>query len=457
MGILLSKPLHETQKRPCDDQLKQVHQKKRKIVSNQLQLVDINNDCLQKIFNCLSLEDLFNVAESHPQFSTAVRMVYSHRYRNKKVCLNFDSINVSGVMGIEVRMDVAAIFFQHFGSTLSSLFINFHSNHDIEIEKSLQDHCANSLIDLELVSCDTSNFSAITEPFEKVEKLTITKSTLNQKLSQLNLWFPCVTCLELINVNSLQPEGLAANLQQLKSLVIHNEKMTISLATVGGLLRANPQIESLIFYSDYDADYLHLISKYLPHLRDLELWSPDDRFLDYDDEMIRFESVDKFTLVAPYPRGEFVVNMPFVFTHLRELMLDGFNEFKGQLLEFIKKNPSVTQLNLIPCLNDWDDLTCDDLTSTVNSLPNLIALTFSANTFTKNDIIRFLMQNKNLQMVCMIFIDLPIWPDFPAAIGTKWTFAMYYAATEIDCHFFKFNRKNAVSSLQRVFIDYERD
>lgn len=214
--------------------------------------------------------------------------------------------------------------------------------------------------------------------------------------------------------------------------------MTIPLASIVGLLRANPQLVSLVLNCDYDFDFLQLASEYLRRLTELELWAPDDRFISFDDETVRFESIEKFTLVASKVRGEFVVNMPFAFGHLKALTLDGFNEFKGHLIKFIKANRGIQQLNLIPCIDDWDDLTFEDLMSIINALPDLVELEFCGDTFEEEDIVQLLMTNKQLQTVRVSFIDVPIWPDFVPAIKTEWTLTVF--CTSESTHFFELDR-----------------
>ena len=146
-----------------------VHLKKQKIDSkHRLQLVDINNDCLIDVFEYLSLEDLFNVAETHSSLVPAAQLVFARRYRKKEFFLNLDTVRFLSDDCIEVRKDIAAAFVRLFGTALSSLFINFDCHHEQDIEESLLDNCSNTLTKLELALCNTSNLNTIDEPFRKV-------------------------------------------------------------------------------------------------------------------------------------------------------------------------------------------------------------------------------------------------------------------------------------------------
>lgn len=139
------------------------------------------------------------------------------------------------------------------------------------------------------------------------------------------------------------------------------------------------------------------------------------------------------------------MNMPFVLTNLQTLTLDGFNEFKGPLNNFIKQNEGIKHLDLIPCFDDWDDMIIDLLASIVGSLPNLVELTFQGDTSTIDDIIQFLNVYKNLQIVRVLFPIPPNWPAFAATMGVKWTVEVYHircVGGNMICYAYKLDRNN---------------
>lgn len=431
MGNEQGKLVAKAEKRALDANSNEIQaQKKPKIVENPLKLVDINDDCLQAIFEHLDLESLVNIAETDDHFTTAAKSVFSRRYRNKKYVMSTFLIGKSDYIAIEKSF--AALLFRHFGEFISDLLVDCLSQHDKTSEKSILLYCSSFLVNLDLVYTTTNCFKTIEKPFEKVEKLAIVRGMLNQKMSQLNVWFPNLTSLELFNVKFLEPQTVEVHLPALKQLMIHNDQMTLQQSTIVELLRLNPQVEVLRWRQlTYDASLVRSISECLPLLEELELWSPEDRFSSFGNQKICFETVKKFTLNTFYHRAEFVENMPFRFKALRELILDGFNQFQDDLLNFVIENHDLTKLCLTPFIGDFDDLTLEDLHKIVDSLPKLVDLEFCGDLFSKHELIPFLTDSKMLQKVRLLFIDLPLCPHFRAELKTDWNIATY--CVDVEC------------------------
>ncbi|XP_055302504.1 uncharacterized protein LOC129568533 [Sitodiplosis mosellana] len=393
-------------KRSCNQSCSEITSpKKPKITVDPLHLTDINDDCLEVIFKCLGWADLVNVADSDERFVGVAQSVYSRRYQSKAVSLNLNAIDFKAAHDKKAHADpkigkeIAEAFFRQFGHLVSSVSFNSMAQYAINIEKSLLKHCADSLTALELLLCRHINFETLNEPLEKVESLAITKSFLGQKLSKLNIWFPNLVSLRLVQVELQQPKALEVNFAQLKQLVIYNEDQTIPQATIGELLRFNPQLKTLILQCKLDVDFLQRIAECTSLVETLELWAPNDRFESFGEQKVSFEGVKKFKLNSWFHWGEFLLGVPFKFSKLDKLSLNGFNEFKGEMLNFIKQNQDVTELSLLPILDDWDDLTFDDLESIVVSLPKLVELEFCGDLFTRKELILLLSKNKDLKKV----------------------------------------------------------
>lgn len=187
MGVTMSNLFYQAVKQARDsDTVKGAQQKKLKMSSRELQLVDINNDCFQVIFGGLILEDLMNMSEAHEQFTSAARLVFSRRYRKKKISIMCGFIKIGDCIGVQ-KGEVAK-FFRHFGPAISSLTINYYC--DVEVQQWLFDHCSDSLVELEMSLCNTNLLSEINKSFGKVEKLTIIETWLNDRLAQVDVWFP---------------------------------------------------------------------------------------------------------------------------------------------------------------------------------------------------------------------------------------------------------------------------
>lgn len=191
--VVASKPTKRLQNQNCNEI---TSSKKPKITLDSLHLTDVNYDCLEMMFKFLDLADLVNVAESSRHFIDVAQSVYLFRYRSKLISLNLNPIDSKPTHDdnehaeLKIEKEIAEAFFRQFGHLVSSLSFNSMAHYAINIEKSLLKHCAGSLTALELVLCRDINFEMLNRPMKKVEKLTITKSFLGQKLSDLNVWFP---------------------------------------------------------------------------------------------------------------------------------------------------------------------------------------------------------------------------------------------------------------------------
>lgn len=415
--------------------------KKLKINHNRLHLTDINDDCLQSIFEYLTLEDLVHVAEANWRFIASARAVYARNYRERKIFLNIGIVRFHEKNCTEIRKDLAIPFFRHFGEKVVNLFVNFLNHTNTEIEQALLQHCTATINTLELIVCNMNTFRSINKPFENVRELTITKSSLGQHLSLLDIWFPNLIELHLINIKPFNPVSFEVKFHQLKHLAIYNEKMTIPLTAITQMVRLNPQIKWFCLHCNYDVNCLRSIATNLQHLEELELWSPDDRFASFGKQMMHFESVISFSLIAPiYRRREFVVNMPFAFQRLEQLILIGFNKFEGHLMSFIVQNKGIKRLYLMPTIDDWDDLTYDDLTMIIEALPNLCTLKFCADTFTIEELIDILSIHKKLKNVQFSFIEVPVCTDLFDRTEKEWHMSIYFDDNkEAAC--VKLNRK----------------
>lgn len=397
--------------------------KKPKISEEQpLQLIEINDHCLWHTFEFLSANDLVKMAEAHERFIPVAISVFRRLYQKKKkliVNLNSAKHQTTNAYVSPAAENIEALF-RHFGHLISNALINFFGDKRVDIETLLQEFCADSLVKLDLTFCDSSDFQCINKPFAKLKKLQIVESILSQPLSQMNIWFPNIQHLELVYVKLMQPELLEVNLPHLQHLEIYNHELDMPIKTVREMLRKNPQLKSVTLLCDYDRDFIESLSQNVSGLEVLELWAPEDRFLHFHDHKIHFGTVKKFTLNACSSRGDFLVNVPFTFDALQELTLDGFNQFKGQIMDFVMQCKMVKNLKLLPYVEDWDDLLINDLRKILNALPQLTEMEFCADTFPCHEVIEFLNESKQLNNVILVFMEMPWCGNLQRELQRQW-------------------------------------
>lgn len=329
-------------------------EKKSKIEAAPVQLIDINDDCLQAIFEYLAISNLVNLAEANDRFIPAVRSVFSRWHRKKCVSIWYYERQSKDTVLIQVNMAVA--FFRHFGHLISSLTLYHITLIDVEeiIQQSIFQHCATSLVELKLNFFNENGFQTITKPFEKVKRLTLNTCTLSTKLSQLSTWFPELVSLTLNDCKQKYLQSLATHLPQLKHLKILDYYGMFDTQTIIEMFRCNSQLKSLDLECDYKADFLQSITDNLPQLNKLQLYIPNDGFWSFSDRKVQFEKVNQFTLIGGCIEFDDLVEyMPFVFTNLEEFKLVnkcGVNtirfQFSGPLIDFIIENKKLKKLSL---------------------------------------------------------------------------------------------------------------
>lgn len=436
MGNLSTKLATERSKcakRPvvCADDHPTIKLKKPKISESQLrlqalELIDINDHCLWHMFEFLDVNDLVHISEVHERFVSVAISVYRRLYRkSNKLVLNLGSVHYQSnddCCPCPASENIEP-FFRHFGHLVSNAFINCMGKRkadSYDIGALLQKFCADSLVQLDLALCDENDFPTIQTPFTKLQKLTFIEAKLNRNVSQMDVWFPHIQSLELINVKLSQPESFEVNFPHLKSLEIYIEESNLPIQTVSEMLRHNPQLKSLSLLCDYDQNFIESLSRNVPGLEELELWAPEDRFLSFQNHKIHFAAVKKFTLNSCTTRGDFLVNIPFAFSGLREIKFDGFNQFKGQILDFINRSPTLKKLQLIPYVDDWDDLTHGDVQKLLGCLPKLTELEFCADSFVVDDVVQLLNCSEQLTDVVLLFMEMPFCEHFQDSIQMQW-------------------------------------
>lgn len=433
MGSVSTKSLIEEAKTSVKRSLKStddkspIDLKKPKVdnVTDALQLVDINDHCLWHTFEFLDVDALVNIAEANPKrFQPVAISVFRQRQqrKNKKLFVNSSVLQFQSNDNCVCPADKnVEPFFRHFGHLISDASINFLGDKHNDIEMMLQKYSADSLIGLDLEFFDENDFQCIRKPFAKLEKLQINQSALCRKLSDLNTWFPNIQRLELVYVKLSQPELLHVHFPHLKHLEIYSEESELPFKAIRAMLLKNPQLKSLSLLCDYDRDILESLSQNMFALDELALWAPDDRFSQFQDHKIHFSSVKKFTLNARSSRGDFLVNIPFTFDALEELTFDGFNQFEGQIIDFVMDSMAVKKLKLVPSIDDWDDLMANDLQTIIDALPNLSELEFCADAYVIDDVTALLSNNTQLINVNLLFMDLAWWCEhFQQKIEIQW-------------------------------------
>lgn len=362
--------------------------------------MEVNFDCLCTILEKLDIFDVMNMAEADDRYLPAAQSLYYRRHRMKIVFVNFGQISNDRIGYIELESKSAEIFCRHFGHLMLKLYINFMSQHASKLENLVLKHCADSLIELRLGWCNYRNFEDAEKPWASVQTLAITKGVLGPKMSLLSYWFPNLIYLKLSGVCFSGAQSFVARFHKLTTLVIYDEENAIGPTIINGMIRLNPQLESLVIQCDVNIGLLRSINESLPRLSELELYVPSDRFCKYDGNPIVFQRIKTFKLKSQCATGDHITHVPFEFPDLRSLQIMGFNEinFDIHLMNFILSHDKIEKITLVPKLDESHDINRKHL-ELFAKMPMLTDLEACVDNLTSSEIISFLMESKFLNKI----------------------------------------------------------
>ncbi|XP_055306100.1 uncharacterized protein LOC129570489 isoform X2 [Sitodiplosis mosellana] len=293
-------------------------------------LTDVVDDCLVHIFKHLMLRDLINLADTCTRFQPAAESTFEAKCRGKKIKIRLDHnsnrmqpVKLLDNATIEISdLSSALKVLRHFGSMIPKLSIYFHDKNmdrNAEVARYMNEFCANSLIDIEMIDATKQVVANWTKPFANAESIHLWRSNLGD----LNAWFPKIRRLKIFATAreyGCEKEG------------------------VTDILRLNQNLQKLrIGGSVFDIKCLENVSGYLQSIRILDL-SCYDGFFNLEGRSIHFKSVKELYIwnyVNPVPK------IPLSFDQLEKIQftvrkLDLNDNFK----RFVRQNPLLKTLKI---------------------------------------------------------------------------------------------------------------
>lgn len=228
-------------------------------------IVDLNDDCLRKIFGYLNLESLLNVAMANKFLIPAAVDVFKRKYGKKEIVINeCDDFhpNMSGeayeIRAPKERTTNVAIYglkacllhLRYFGGAIENLTIDYYKSTSIRygfVHQYISTFCKKSLNCISFMrlpsnSIQIQNFG---KTFNKVRSVIVRDSVLGKQLASCGKWFPNMRRLKLTNVR-LADDFDPASLQHLKHLcVCLDEQVGLKFSDVPQLLHLNRRLRSL--------------------------------------------------------------------------------------------------------------------------------------------------------------------------------------------------------------------
>lgn len=221
-------------------------------------ITDLDDDCLEKIFMPLDLENMLNVTLSNKWLGSAANVVYKRKFGASNVCLHSvrntrNSSIVCQANTIVIRnFKVCLQFLRCFGSSITNLEIYYgHSKNKRYdyVHKYVNEYCAGSVSDIRLYFKPSFAIKNFKKPFVKVQNVQMYGCDLGERFLPFAKWFPNVSHLNIhgfglkhrfISAPPTQLEHLSITLSDMKSGSILE-----LYKCIGDLVKSNRKLQTL--------------------------------------------------------------------------------------------------------------------------------------------------------------------------------------------------------------------
>lgn len=359
--------------------------------TSKTKITDLNDDCLQHIFNHLNLIDLIKIVGIHDRFSFAASNSFYSKYKNKWID-DIDDVDHQQLL-------------RFFGNEVTNLKISGRKNDSIGIN-----------IDYII------EYLRFARTFEMIPLKKIKEIEFNGIFESTCVMteYVCARVQSLHFVNaSMDPNIIGRNFPSLKTLTIRNyvwesvqPKFLFTNVILESALSLNTQLLSLSLCHgrygigiDVTANLLQFIARTCPFLQNLEIEFLSDKFYCFNgaDEVAIFEQLKKCTLSVF--NGGMLTKIPVQFPGIEMLTLDIKTTASKDIIHFILKNYSLRKLQIKFCssvedyLIDYSDMIILTTLPRIESIFIRLPIAISG-----HNIIQFVLRCKTVQEVCLIFI-----------------------------------------------------
>lgn len=221
----------------------------------QLQITDVNTDCLENIFERLNIKDLLNVADANKWLRVAAVSAYRHKFGQKAVNLSGLNSSVTGINCTSNEVITYGLkkilqFVRCFGPVIQKLCINYSwssRKNYTRLDRYVNEFCAETLNELEYREKRTILMEMPVKLFTNVDYLDIFESNLGNQFGEIMKSFPNVRHMKLYPVRIIG-NSIEINIPHLVKLSIDlNFAKTnrINHKNVVEMVHMNPQLRSL--------------------------------------------------------------------------------------------------------------------------------------------------------------------------------------------------------------------
>lgn len=347
-------------------------------------ITDINIDCLEKIFNYLTFEDLLNVADSNKYLKSAADLVYTLKYGSGEVCIQihqkyfsnvyFNKCNRIIIYSIKTVLQTLRCF----GHMITR--INFAMMFEMDyrswighLMEYIGEYCAESLFKLKFMVPINGAFGHLKKSLPNVQKIVTYENGITINL--LNKLFPNVKSIKFVYHRQLIQDG--------KCIAVDFENVEKN------------------FFPNFDQ-------------MSIKLGAPNRYSLHTEEVHKDIFDLVKLTAVKPFEKH--------LFQHLEEFCLEINFYNDDNFYKFFSKYPSISKFLFNPdphCSHKFieSDL---NVTKLAHNVPWLKEIDLKFCKFTPKRVVYWIKQFKSLDVFQFHFGQHAEFIDLQTRLGSEW-------------------------------------
>lgn len=339
---------------------------------SQKKIVDIDNDCLERMFEYLDFCDLINVAEANVHLRVAAETVFVWKLKKRLIVVEIeeklrkiahpligiydDACPDIGIYddAISIRTSLLAVrTIRLFGQSITGIHLKIKTNDFLRENffRHVNEYCHKTLNILQIFGDHSNMFGAVTHPFENVEKFSYDGGTLGPGCEHFNRLFPRLSQIKLVWNDILHWKWAAQTFSNLNSFTLQYKYMDFPTNFVGSDLitftTLNPQIQSFELLAYGDPRIWEIINTQLNNMTRIHTSYSPKHAEHFNGAPILFNNVETF-VVRWHPRFLFTVNPTNVysFKRLKRLIVECWSDELEMWLDFVLAHPTIEELEI---------------------------------------------------------------------------------------------------------------
>lgn len=310
-----------------------------------IKVTDVNDYCLEHIFDYLSLNDLLNVGQSNTTFQYAAGIVFKRKYGDDvEIVLSEDYGFECYVESLQIDIMRFKYFISVFGNFISSISLTYDGCPDLKNKKIFEQiykriSSLESLTEISFSGFPKGCLKKFSKPLPNVKSISLNECDLSNKTVLLSKIFPKLHHLDINCRQFTKHNQIIAHFPELKNLEL-SQVREANLKEFQSLLSLNPQLSSCLYNNNKNNDWKFV--QFIAEKSQLEKFKLVSSFP--PEERIHFKNMKHFS----YSGVKY--SFPFTFDQLEKLELCVDNM---RMDNIIKQNEKLIELTL--CIHKWNN------------------------------------------------------------------------------------------------------